>query len=316
VEEHGITNSTLLADTGLGGEVDVVAFDPRSTRLALASSYGADQVLILDPHTGRELQRVREIRKVRGLAFLSSEVLLVVQAGICVRYDLRNREITLVWQEEGKAAFGVAASPDGQVAAIGTNWGGIVLYDLARRQVRHSRQTRLAEVPEPRAFSDDGRHVVVELRFEQLGSLSDRLLAVLDAGTGSWLRTYQIGFAQALAFRGQRLGVLDYDRQGTFLYELTGGEDPVEQFPEGCGAGLRFADDGSLEMLGQDGRLVRLQRGKSRVMRPASPPAGWGDLGRFVASPDWSFLVGTSEDKVGLWQVTPPDPEGAGGPRD
>jgi hypothetical protein len=297
--------------TDFAGEVDLLAFNPRGTRLAVGSS-GANHVLIVDPHAGQEMGRIEKLRNVRALGFLSSEVLLVVHSGVCVRYDLRNRALTPVWQEDNrnaaypKFAFGILASPDGRVVALGINYGGMLIYDVTRRRARHSLETRLAVVPEPLAFSTDGRYVVFQLYAEERRG---RVLVILDTKTGRRQRTYEVGFAQAIAFQGESIGVIDYDRGKTYLYEFAAGEDPVAEFPTGCGAGLRFAEgDRTLELLGQDGSLLRLRRGKSRVVRPASAPAGWMDLAHFVPSPDWSLLAGNLENKVVIWRVDGAEP--------
>jgi hypothetical protein len=313
MQEHDGANSAVVLATDLQGEIDLLAFSPCGNRLAV-SSYGTNDVLIVDPHTGRQIGRIEKLSSMRALTFLSSDVLLMVHSGVCWRYDLRKQELATLWQADNtnaaNLAFGVLASPDGRVVALGINRGSMVLYDVKRQCVRHLLETQLAVVPRPLTFSTDGRFVVFEMYADER---SGRVLVIFDTKTGRRQRTYEVQFAQAIAFAGESLGVIDYDRGATYLYELAEGEDPVAEFPMSCGAGLRFAGEKTLELLGQDGSLHRLRGGKSRVVRPASVPADWRDeLYHFVPSPDWSLLAGTTQNKVVVWRtdrVEPVEPD-------
>jgi hypothetical protein len=312
VQQQDDAESSLVLSTDFNGEDDLLAFNPRSTCLAVGSF--ADHVLLIEPHTGREIGRIRNLR-VSSLSWLSSEILLVVHDGNCSRYDLRKRQLVPVWSQPNRenAAYplfvqGALASPDGRLVALGTTYGRMLLYDVTRRRVRHSLQTRLTNVAGPMAFSTEGRQVGFSLYKQECNF---RGLMIVDTKTGRRLRTYEVGFPQAVAFQGESIGVIDGDYGKTYLYELTGGEDPVEEFP-GCGVALRFAEGTrTLELLGQDGSLLRLRRGKSRVLRLASAPAWCEELAHVVASPDWLFLAAHLENKVIIRRTDRAEPAAA-----
>jgi hypothetical protein len=290
--------------TDFTGDANLMAFNPRGTRLAVASPDG-DHVLIFDPHTGRESGCLQKVRGVVQMAFLAPEVLLLVHGEVCSRYDLRKRQLATIWRDDKAAyprgAYGALASPDGQVVAVGATSGRMMLYQVARHRVRHTGRTYLGTWPHPAAFSTDSRYAVFRLAAEENGG---RVLLVLDAATGRRLRTYEVGSTLAVACHGGRLAVIDDLWKETKLYELEGGEDPVAVFPVGFGLGLRFvgATD-SVEVLALDGSVQRLRKGKCSAVRPACTPPCFHDLVHFVPSPDWSLMAANKENQVVVWHA-------------
>jgi hypothetical protein len=305
VQGHGGADASLVLATDFTGDANLMAFDPRGTRLAVASPDG-DHVLFFDPHTGRESGCLRRVHGVVQMAFLSPEVLLLVHGEVCSRYDLRKRQLATIWQDDKAAyprgAYGALASPDGRVVALGATSGRMLLYQVGQRRVRHIARTYyLGTSSHPVAFSTDNRYAVFRLGAEENFG---RVLLVLDVATGRRLRTYEVGSALEVACDGGRLAVIDDLWKETKLYELEGGEDPVTVFPVGFGLRLRFVEGTeSVEVLGLDGSVQRLHQGKSRAVRPACTPPCFHDLVHFVPSPDWSLLAANKENQVVVWRA-------------
>jgi WD40 repeat protein len=295
-------NPAVVLTPDLDQPVTMAAFNGPGTRFAV-THWNANRVLIFDPHTGQEVGRVKKLNNVRGVNFLSPDVVLVVADGVCWRHDLRTGRRALLWQEKGKWAYGTTlVSPDGRVVAIGSH-NCLDLYDVARGRVRHRFHTEFADIPYARGFSADGRRVAVELHLE---ALHDRLLVVWDVKTGKRLRTYEVRYILGLTLRGDTLAVTDPDRSfngSLCLFDLREGEDPVAEYKGLWGQALRFGEDErTFELLGDDGSMTRLRRGRSRVVFRANPPDRWDYAENKWVSPDWSLLAGALEDRVLVWR--------------
>jgi WD40 repeat protein len=303
MDEHSAADSGVTLTTDIPGEVELLAFNARGSRLAVGTSDAAS-VVVFDAHTGRMVERLDKLRNLRSIGFLSPDILLVVQSGLCLRCDLRTRQQTTLWSEKGIWAYYILGGLSGRLVAIGMVGGGLVLYDAGRRRVRHRLRTPLAGVPRPCAFSPDERYLAVGLSSEALGN---RFTMIYDVKAGTRWRTYEIA-AGCVAFGGDHVAVAGGDSSVIHLYDLGGGEDPITDFRASC-LDFRFAEgERAFDLLAQNGNVVRLQRGRKRMLRTSSPPPGWDDMNRVCASPDWSILAGAAAEKLIVWR--------ANGPRD
>jgi hypothetical protein len=290
--------------SGWGPEVEwLLAFNARATRLAVSYRYGK-HLLVFNPRSGREVARLADFKYLQGLAFLSTEVLLVTYSGGCTRCDLRRGGRAALWEGDVQPST-LAVSPNGRDVAIGL-YPGLVVLDTVKQEVRCRMRAGLARGSDgygPRyapAFSAGGRYVAADLHQDQRGH---HLVVVWDAHTGRRQRIFDAD-ATALAFRDDTLAlaVADDSCGEIQLYEPDQGEEPVARFRGySLARALQFRDGGrSLGVLGYDGSLSLLSAENGAVLQRAAPSAG-RELTWAVPSADWSLFAAATQGGVVIW---------------
>jgi hypothetical protein len=276
----------------------LLALSPRGTRLAI-SCERSDEVRVVDTRSAGEVARCTGFQQVSGIEFLSAEVLLVTAVHGCFRCDLRRGTREVLSSEAWPTR--TAVGPNGRVVAIGVH-GGMDLYDVRKRKVRHRLSTYYVYGPigTRAAFSARGRYVAAEISNENYQPM---LVGVWDARNGRRLRVFDTE-AHALAFRGDTLALaVADDHKGIRLYEPDQGEAPAKELSlQQLGRQLQFRDEGrTLAVLLGNGEFVQLETETGRVLRRLPPPADTRPLWGTVTSADWCRFAGVTEDGVVLW---------------
>ena len=288
----------------------LLAFNAQSTRLAVHSD-GDSQVVVFDPHSGREVGRLVKIHHVVSMDFLSADVLLLVQQphwkssgwtpGRCVRWDLRRSKRDIVWEHEHLQC--VAVSPKGRVVAFGADQG-IVLFDGVKKKILHQRKTGLPLYPERALVSARGSYAAIGMCTER-SSTSPRVVMVWDVEEARRHRTLELNWdcLSGLAFHGDTLGMAVATWHDVQVFEPDRGEDPVMVYePEKPALAMQFQEPGLLALLLDNGRRVFLRIKTGKVVRSVPPPTELV-LVYAAANADWSMFAAPTAGGVFVWKA-------------
>jgi hypothetical protein len=276
----------------------LLAFNPRGTRLAVFCQ-DTDHVQVLDTRSGEEVARCTDFVRISSIVFLSAEVLLVAAYGGCFRCNLRRGGRELLSPEGWQTSATV--HQDGRVLAIGVR-GGLVLYDLVKRKVRHRVCTAFDPdyVGDRVAFSAGGRYLAADLsaRWRGMG-----IVVIWDAQTLRRQRVFDT-LADALAFREDTLALAVSSDSGCIeLYEPDQGEEPATRFffDYSLPGTMEFRDKGQkLAVLMSGGEFIQLATSTGSMERRLSPPANY-KLDSAVSCADWSLFAGATDNGVVIW---------------
>jgi WD40 repeat protein len=310
--DQSAANNRLILKTKLRNPDDtnyLLAFNAQSTRLAIHSD-GDSQVVVFDPHSGREVGRVVKFHHLVSMDFLSADVLLLVQQphwkssgftpGRCVRWDLRRGKRDLIWEHEHLQC--VAVNHKGRVVAFGADQG-LVLFDVAKKKVLHQRKTALPLYPERALVSAGGSYAAIGMSTER-SSTRPRVVMVWDVAEARRQRTFEINWdcLSGLAFNGDTLGMAVATWHDVQVFEPEQGEDPVLVYnPEEPALAMQFREQGMLALLLDDGTRVILRIKTGKVVRSVPPPTELV-LKYSAANAEWSMFAAPTAGGVFVWK--------------
>jgi hypothetical protein len=280
--------------TDLPERPEHLAFHARGTWLAAACEE-ADYAVVLDITTGREFARVTEVTLMAGTTFeFFGDRLLAIWDGVVLCNPIDGSRETL-WIEDGVYPKSATLSPEGRLLAIGVR-GGLILYDLARKQSRRL-ETYLDGVPSRPTFSPGGRYVAAD--FFPYGGPCE--IIVWDARDGRRWRTFPAGRSLAtVAFRGDTL-TLAIGQSGFAMYEPDQGEEPTAIYELGeMPCAMQFRGDGQLAATCYGKGLILLETSTGQVLCRVGSP-GNREVGYCQPNADWSVIAGGTDGGILLW---------------
>jgi WD40 repeat protein len=275
------------------GHIDVLAYSPDGTRLAVVAGDGAK---LLDASTGKETVALKgHSEEVSRLAFSPDGKRLATSSSdkTVKVWDTQTGQ-ELVTKAHAKGATGLAFSPDGKRLASGSWDGNIKLWDT--KSWTEVRTIATGGAIEDLAFTPDGK---------RLASASAGLVNIWEPETGRLALTLRASGSDlqvhhlAISPDGQRVAgglrtLFIWDaRTGRQLLTLDGHTCNVTQ--------LAFSPDGKRLVSADYDRAVKLwdaQSGRELLSFPGGGAAAFSPDGRRVAR-------GTGDGAVEIWDATP-----------
>ena len=127
--EHTVTGGDGLP-TNLVGRADHLAWNARGTLIAAACSEEANEAVVLETVSGREVARVAELwlMDYHTFAFIGDKLLGIWQGQIGC-FDPASGAYEILWAEDRVRPHHASVSPDNRLLAVGIP-GGLLLYNL------------------------------------------------------------------------------------------------------------------------------------------------------------------------------------------
>ena len=291
--------------TNLPGPADLLALNARGTLLAAGCSEQANEAVVLETASGREVARVSELwlTDYHTFAFIGDKLLGLWQGQVAC-FDPATGAYETLWADDRVEPHHASVSPDGRLLAIGIS-GGLLFYNLQNRECRRLQSDFFESRCYRATFSPGGRYLAAALHDGNF-SVDDAFsfTMIWDTQGGRRWRTFFGGsYREALAFRGDTLTVAMGENQ-IHLYEPDQGENPVTTYyVSGMARALQFLGDGStLAVAGYRTGLTILETSTGKVLREMGPP-GNREIWECQPNADWSVMAGAADGGVVMWET-------------